>query len=122
MRSLPSLYLRALSSSGGLDALSKIKMQSLDFAWVVQVSFLRPGYFGQGPRARRNPGLKSETWATHLLLVHGPSTLRCYSARRASMGSAPAARRAGRYAAVNPLISSSIAAATSVLPSCALTR
>jgi hypothetical protein len=43
MRSLPSLYLRALSSSGCLNALSKIKMQSLDFAWVVQVSFLRPG-------------------------------------------------------------------------------
>jgi hypothetical protein len=27
---------------------------------------LRPGCSGQDPLARRNPGLKSETWATHL--------------------------------------------------------
>ena len=34
--------------------------------WVAQVSLLRPGCSGQDPFARRNPGLKSETWATHL--------------------------------------------------------
>jgi hypothetical protein len=33
--------------------------------WVAQVSLLRPGFSGQNPFARRNPGLKSETWATH---------------------------------------------------------
>jgi hypothetical protein len=32
---------------------------------VAQVSILRPGCSGRDPFVRRNPGLKSETWATH---------------------------------------------------------
>jgi hypothetical protein len=44
---------------------------------VAQVSLLRPGFFFANeliPRVartlvQRNPGLKSETWATHLMLV-----------------------------------------------------
>jgi hypothetical protein len=39
---------------------------ALDIEWVAQVSLLRPGFLRRGnPIARRNPGLKSETWATH---------------------------------------------------------
>jgi hypothetical protein len=45
--------------------------------WVAQVSLLRPGFslhkvlatLGVNPFARGNPGLKSETWATHSTLV-----------------------------------------------------
>jgi hypothetical protein len=45
--------------------------------WVAQVSILRPGFFctrvlatlGVNLFARKNPGLKSETWATHSYLV-----------------------------------------------------
>jgi hypothetical protein len=33
--------------------------------WVAQVSLLRLGCSGRELLARRNPGLKSETWATH---------------------------------------------------------
>jgi hypothetical protein len=39
---------------------------------------LRPGYSGQDSFARRNPGLKSETWATHL----GSGGCSCFSTGR----------------------------------------
>jgi hypothetical protein len=42
------------------------KMMGRNIKWAAQVSLLRPGYSGQDSFARRNPGLKSETWATHL--------------------------------------------------------
>jgi hypothetical protein len=42
------------------------KMERTKIEWVAQVSLLRPGCFGEDPFARRNPGLKSESWATHL--------------------------------------------------------
>ena len=41
------------------------KMMGRNIKWAAQVSLLRPGYSGQDSFARRNPGLKSETWATH---------------------------------------------------------
>jgi hypothetical protein len=45
--------------------LMKMKIARTNIEWVAQVSLLRPGCFGQDPFFRRNPGLKSETWATH---------------------------------------------------------
>ena len=50
-------------------ALSKKKLKTPDVKWVAQVSLLRPGCSGQGPFPKGNPGLKSETWATHLIFV-----------------------------------------------------
>ena len=40
-------------------------MARSNIEWVAQVSLLRPGCFGYNHFAERNPGLKSETWATH---------------------------------------------------------
>jgi hypothetical protein len=41
------------------------KLQSEANEWVAQVSLLRPG-FSSVVAIPEHPGLKSETWATHL--------------------------------------------------------
>jgi hypothetical protein len=50
-----------------------MKLARTKVEWVAQVSLLRPGFLFAivftprmaGTHLRRNPGLKSETWATH---------------------------------------------------------
>jgi hypothetical protein len=42
---------------------------SRQYKWVAQVSLLRPGFLIANWSWPENPGLKSETWATHLLFV-----------------------------------------------------
>jgi len=41
-------------------------VQTLGFKWVAQVSLLRPGFLQADGSPPEHPGLKSETWATHL--------------------------------------------------------
>jgi hypothetical protein len=50
-------------------ALSQNKLQLLDFKWVAQVSLLRPGFLLANGSSPEHPGLKIETWATHLIFV-----------------------------------------------------
>jgi hypothetical protein len=52
-------------------ALSQNKLQLLDFKWVTQVSLLRPGFLLANGSSPEHPGLKIETWATHLIFVRG---------------------------------------------------
>src|SRR5277367_62513 len=49
------------------DAPSKINPLPPDFRWVAQVSLVRPGFLLESVFWREHPGLKSETWATHLI-------------------------------------------------------
>jgi hypothetical protein len=50
----------------GLSAHPRDEMPRANVEWVAQVSILRPGFpMRVNPFARRNPGLKIETWATH---------------------------------------------------------
>src|SRR5271165_4980330 len=44
------------------------KMARTNLEWVAQVSFLRPGFHLANGLWPEHPGLKSETWATHLSL------------------------------------------------------
>ena len=68
--------------------------------WVAQVSLLRPGCSGQDSFARRNPGLKSDTWATRQSAVDN-QRLRC-----PHRDSGCAISTAAKYTAVLPRFAS----------------
>jgi hypothetical protein len=45
------------------------KVRTPDVEWVAQVSLLRPGFLLANESWPEHPGLKSETWATHLIFA-----------------------------------------------------